>query len=85
MVDAGYPDAVFLNWRGIFAAPEVSETDQESLVQSFAELSETEQWAQALEANGWSNEFAGGEEFATIVETSQADTEKLLNELGLVS
>lgn len=83
IADAGYPDAVLVNWRGIFAPPGISEEDRTELTESFSSLTQSEAWKEVLTSKGWSDEFLPGEEFAKELQNQQSDVESLLTELGL--
>ena len=81
--DAGYPDAVLVNWRGIFAPPAVSDADRKALSDVFAKLVESETWKETLKTNGWSNEYLESDKFASELETQQTQTQEILTTLGL--
>jgi putative tricarboxylic transport membrane protein len=83
VADAGYPDAVMVNWRGIFAPPGVSDEDRKALSDVFATLVESETWKETMESNGWSNEYLDSDAFTADLESEQADTEEILTTLGL--
>jgi putative tricarboxylic transport membrane protein len=76
-------DLVFTNWRGVLAPPDISAEHRDYLVDLVTEMHETEEWQDALERNGWSDNFATGQEFEDFLveqDTRVADT---LKELGL--
>lgn len=76
-------DLVFTNWRGVLAPPDISEEQREYLIELFTEMHATQEWQDALERNGWSDNFATGEEFATFLEEQDERVETTLKELGL--
>jgi putative tricarboxylic transport membrane protein len=76
-------DLVFTNWRGVLAPPGISEETRDYLIGVFEQLHETEEWQAALEANGWSDNFATGEEFGSFLEEQDTRVEDTLEELGL--
>lgn len=84
IADAGYPDSALVNWRGIFAPPGISEEDLASLEEVFAALVESETWNELRETAGWSDEYLTSAEFAAALEQEEADTQALLEDLGLV-
>ncbi len=76
-------DLVFTNWRGVLAPPGITDEHREYLTDLFTEMHDTEEWQEALEANGWTDNFATGQEFEDFLveqDTRVADT---LKELGL--
>lgn len=83
VAEAGYPDAVLVNWRGIFAPPGINDADRAALSETFENLVQTESWKQTLESNGWSDEFMPTDEFKPELEIQQTDVEGILAELGL--
>lgn len=76
-------DLVFTNWRGVLAPPDISEEQRTYLIELFTEMHATEEWQDALERNGWSDNFATGEEFATFLQEQDERVETTLKELGL--
>lgn len=76
-------DLVFTNWRGILAPPDITDEQVDYLVDLFTEMHATEEWRDALERNGWTDNFATGEEFATFLEEQDRRVEDTLKELGL--
>lgn len=76
-------DLVFTNWRGVLAPPGISEEQRDYLVGLMTEMHATEEWRAALERNGWIDDFATGEEFATFLEEQDRRVEETLKELGL--
>jgi putative tricarboxylic transport membrane protein len=83
ITDAGYPDAVMVNWRGIFAPPGVSDEDRKALSDVFAKLVESESWKETMKTNGWSNEYLDSDAFKASLETEQTKTQEILTTLGL--
>ena len=84
IADAGYPDSVMVNWRGVFAPPGISEEDLAALEKVFADMVASETWKEILETNGWSDEFLDSEGFKSALEESETQTQQLLEDLGLV-
>ncbi|MGA8256975.1 MAG: tripartite tricarboxylate transporter substrate-binding protein [Nocardioides sp.] len=76
-------DLIFTNWRGVLAPPGITEEHVEYLVDLFTAMHETPEWQEALERNGWSDNFATGEEFATFLTEQDDRVEDTLKELGL--
>lgn len=83
IADAGYPDAVMVNWRGIFAAPGVSDEDRNALSDSFEQLTQSESWKEVLETNGWSDEYLNSDAFTKELAADQSEVEEILTDLGL--
>jgi putative tricarboxylic transport membrane protein len=83
VVDQGFPEAVMVNWRGIFAPPGISDKDRKALSDTFAKLNDSGAWSKTRETNGWSDEFLDSDAFKTELDKQQTDTEALLKDLGL--
>jgi putative tricarboxylic transport membrane protein len=76
-------DLVFTNWRGVLAPPGISKAQVDYLVDLFTEMHGTDEWREALALNGWTDNFATGDEFATFLEEQDRRVEDTLKELGL--
>lgn len=80
--DAGI-DLVFTNWRGVFAAPGISEETREHLISLLEEMHATEAWHQQLKQNGWIDAFDTGDKFEAYLTEQETRVESTLKELGL--
>jgi putative tricarboxylic transport membrane protein len=76
-------DLVFTNWRGVFAPPGITDETRDELIGLLTEMHESEAWQEQLEANGWIDAFATGEEFAAFLDEQENRVESTLKELGL--
>ncbi|NYJ00375.1 putative tricarboxylic transport membrane protein [Nocardioides thalensis] len=76
-------DLVFTNWRGVLAPPGISDTQRDYLTDLFTEMHETDEWQAALEDNGWTDNFATGEEFEQFLVEQDTRVKDTLEELGL--
>ncbi len=79
----GGVDMEFLNWRGILAPPGISKEAQEKLVDLVTEMHGTPEWEEALQRNGWIDNFMVGEEFEEFLIEQNNRVESTLKELGL--
>ncbi|ONG58136.1 C4-dicarboxylate ABC transporter substrate-binding protein [Pseudoroseomonas deserti] len=80
--ESGY-DVTTTNWRGLFAAPQVSGTPLRALTDFATSLQATPAWKELLQKRGWDDAFLTGDDFQTFVARDQAETEAVLRELGL--
>lgn len=76
-------DLEFTNWRGIVAAPEISDVDKAALVDAVAKMHESEDWKAVLEKNGWTDAYLTDAEFSTFLGEQSTRVEGVLTELGL--
>lgn len=76
-------DLVFANWRGIVAAPGISDEDTQRFVDAVTEMHDSDAWQQILEDQGWTDAFLTGDEFGSYLDEESARVEGVLSELGL--
>ena len=78
-------DAVFANWRGFFAPPDVSQEDIEEYGQVIQELLNLESWQQLRADRGWSHLYLSGSNFEGFLNEQEGELSMLLDELGLLN
>jgi putative tricarboxylic transport membrane protein len=84
-VEEGYDDElVVANWRGLVAAPGLSEEEQEAIVSLVAEMREKPEWSAILESRGWYDTYKGGDEFEEFLQEESDRMEEALIALGLI-
>jgi putative tricarboxylic transport membrane protein len=76
-------DLVFANWRGIVAAPGISDDDRQRFVDAITEMHDSEAWQQVLEDQGWTDAFVTGDDFTTFLTDESDRVETVMSELGL--
>lgn len=77
-------DAVFVNWRGFFAAPGLPEDKQQAFVGALEKMYGTEAWNEVRDRNGWVEIFNPGAEFSTYLEGQEKQIGDLMKELGFL-
>lgn len=82
MVDQGV-DVVMGNWRGMLAAPGITDEEKTELIAMLEETRNSEEWKDALQRNSWTDAWMTGEEFEEFLAEDQKNTAELLEELGL--
>ena len=82
LADAGF-DVDFSNWRGVVAAPDVSDDDQAAIGDLLDELHGTDEWADELEKNGWTDFYKTGDEAQQFFADEATRVSELYDELGL--
>ncbi|WP_222267473.1 Bug family tripartite tricarboxylate transporter substrate binding protein [Modestobacter marinus] len=76
-------DLVFTNWRGIVAAPDITEEETQRLIDAITEMHGSEAWQQILTDQGWADAFVTGDEYASFLNEESARVESVLSGLGL--
>lgn len=76
-------DMVFTNWRGLVAAPGITDADKQKLVAAVTALHGTEEWKKTLAEKGWTDAFIVGDEFKTFLTSESDRVAGVLKELGL--
>jgi putative tricarboxylic transport membrane protein len=76
-------DLVFSNWRGIVAAPGLSDAKKKELVDLVTKLHGSKEWKDALARKGWTDAFVAGDEFGTFLKSESDRVAGVLGELGL--
>jgi putative tricarboxylic transport membrane protein len=71
------------NWRGVFAAPGISDAQRNNLVDFVTRLSQSAAWKQELETRKWTNAFMTERPFERDLAKDIAEKEVLMKELGL--
>jgi putative tricarboxylic transport membrane protein len=76
-------DLTFTNWRGIVAAPEISEEQAQRHIDLVTQIHDSEAWQQVLEEQGWTDSFITGDEFGSFLDEESQRVQGVLSELGL--
>jgi putative tricarboxylic transport membrane protein len=76
-------DLVFTNWRGVVAAPEITDEETQRFVDMMTEMHDSDAWQQVLEDQGWTDAFVTGDEFSSYLDEESQRVESVLSELGL--
>ncbi|MEM8876564.1 MAG: tripartite tricarboxylate transporter substrate-binding protein [Pseudomonadota bacterium] len=82
--EAGAGGADFVNWRGFFAAPGVSDEQATAYKAALEEMYGTDAWATVRDRNGWVDIFNKGDEFTTFLEAQEKQIGDLMKELGFL-
>ena len=81
--EQGY-DAAFVNWRGFFGAPSLSDADADEYAQTLAQMYDTAEWEKVRARNGWTEIFKPRAEFVTFLEQQEEVIGNLMRELGFL-
>ena len=81
--EQGY-DATFVNWRGFFGAPGLSDAEANEYAQVLAKMYDTPEWEKVRARNGWTETFKPRAEFVTFLELQEQVVGDLMRELGFL-
>jgi putative tricarboxylic transport membrane protein len=71
------------NWRGVFAAPGVTQAQRDKLVELMSKLNQSTAWQQELVTRKWTGVYLAELPFEREINKDMADTEGVLKDLGL--
>ncbi|RLP77792.1 tripartite tricarboxylate transporter substrate binding protein [Mycetocola tolaasinivorans] len=76
-------DVQMSNWRGYVAPPGIADDARDEMVAIITELHQTDEWADTLRRNNWTDSFQVGDEFDAFLEEETTRVSDLIRELGL--
>ncbi len=79
----GY-DTSFVNWRGLFAYPDVSDEKVQEYIELYSKLLKTPEWAAVRDRNGWMDLFRTTDDFEADLRAQEAQLKELMTELGFI-
>ncbi len=77
-------DSTFVNWRGFFAEPGISDAKKSEYVALLEKMYSTDAWETVRARNGWSENFKPDGAFYSFLEEQEKNMETLLKELGFL-
>jgi len=77
-------DVEFVNWRGFFAAPNLSDEKRNQYIDALAAMYETPEWEVVRERNGWVNIYNAGDDFTSFLEKQETIIGDLMRQLGFL-
>jgi putative tricarboxylic transport membrane protein len=76
-------DVALVNWRGVFAPPQIRERDKKALAEAVEKMVQSPQWRDVLEKRGWLDMYQPAEAFAAFLAEDQAKVTSTLKDIGL--
>ncbi|WP_059103269.1 tripartite tricarboxylate transporter substrate binding protein [Shouchella shacheensis] len=76
-------DETFINWRGFFGPPGMTDEQVAYYEEKFKELHESDEWGEMRENYSWEPYFMSGEEYSDFLAEQNAEMQALLEELDL--
>lgn len=83
-IERGAQQAVFVNWRGFFAAPSTPTEYILKVQHALARMYATAAWKQVRQRYGWVDLFHPGPDFVALLEAQELTLQALLGELGML-
>lgn len=77
-------DVEVQNWRGIWAAPGITDEQKASIIETIEKVNASKHWQDTLATKGWANTFLAGDEFADVLKDEIEQTTVILKDIGLV-
>ena len=77
-------DTTFVNWRGFFAAPGISDEQVGKFRTALANMYETDAWEEVRARNGWVNIHNSGDDFQSFLEAQETEIRDLMVKLGFL-
>lgn len=81
--EQGY-DMEFVNWRGFFAAPGLSEEKANAYRAAIAKMYDTPEWETVRKRNGWVNIHNPGKDFEAFLTKQETIIKNLMTKLGFL-
>jgi putative tricarboxylic transport membrane protein len=77
-------DVALVNWRGVFAPPQIRDRDKAALAEAVEKMVQSPQWQDVLKKRGWMNLYLPPEPFAAFLAEDRQKVESTLKDIGLV-
>ncbi|XQZ43442.1 tripartite tricarboxylate transporter substrate binding protein [Paracoccus yeei] len=78
-------DVELLNWRGVFAPPEISNEDRARLIDMLTKMDASEAWQAELANRSWDRLFLAGDDFSAYLAKDTDRIRSVLQGLGLAA
>ena len=82
--ESGSKGTEFVNWRGFFAAPDLSDDKKAAFIAALEAMYATPEWVAVRDRNGWVEIFNPGDDFVTFLEAQEEEVGGLMKELGFL-
>lgn len=77
-------DAALVNWRGVMAPPGLSDAHRKGYLETVDKMVKSDAWKAQLSANGWTDLYLAGDEFAAFITAENKRVGDVLGDLGLI-
>lgn len=76
-------DVSLVNWRGVFAPPQIRDKDKAALAKAIEQMTQSPQWQETLAKRGWMNLYQNAEHFQAFLVEDQKKIAETLKQIGL--
>ncbi|MDA9956185.1 tripartite tricarboxylate transporter substrate-binding protein [Candidatus Pelagibacter sp.] len=81
--EQGY-DVQFVNWRGFFGPPNMSNKDKKALSKMLGEVMKTPEWEAVRKRNAWVNIYNSDKDFVKFLDAQTVEMTALMKKLGVI-
>ncbi len=81
--EQGY-DVQFVNWRGFFGPPNMSNKDKQALSTMLGKVMKTPEWEAVRKRNAWVNIYNSDKDFVKFLEKQTVEMTALMKKLGVI-
>jgi len=82
-IEQGF-DATFVNWRGFFGPPALSEEMRAAYAKIFENMIETPEWRRVRDKNGWMDNFIPADRFTAFLQEEEQKMKAMLTDMGFL-
>ena len=77
-------DVAIANWRGIFAAPGITDAQKKALAAVVEKTVKSGTWRETLKQRDWTDLYLAADDFKKFLDPEQVRIQKIIDDLGLV-
>lgn len=77
-------DETFINWRGLFGAPDMPEYAVTYWSDILEKMSESEEWKKVCENYGWDEAYMDAPDFTKFLEQTEEEYKTILRDIGML-
>jgi putative tricarboxylic transport membrane protein len=81
--EQGY-DVQFVNWRGFFGPPNMSNKDKKALSKMLGKVMKTPEWEAVRKRNAWVNIYNSDKDFVKFLDAQTVEMTALMKKLGVI-
>jgi len=81
--EQGY-DVQFVNWRGFFGPPNMSNKDKKAISNMLGKVMKTSEWESVRKRNAWVNIYNSDKDFVKFLEKQTKEMTTLMKKLGVI-